>query len=466
MATLARLSAVVLIAVSSFAASAVDLYNNTNTGAVSNKPTIQTTFLTPGATHITQLVTYHWNNGRGAPPGTIALKSLSGPTYGPFKAQGTSGSNNAQNVNWVADVNITVPIGTYQIVDSDPNTWSQNAQTHGAGFAIIRGEHLPVGTVAPASPATPTPPATSVSRLPPAAMPPAPSPVVPIAKPVPPVTVPKPLPAPVTAPALKPLPSPAPAPSSAAFKPCSVNAGSIAAISPCAGAPGTKIAIKLSRALKSPLKEIVFKPYQVSGIAGATGAQVIAAVSGGATAAGSIYEVDAPRQLCIGTGGSWDLFPVDAANASQGDIGRFTVDCRAGVAPVTSGVPAPTPAPAPPPVAATPFKPCFTNAGSIASSSPCNAHAGDVVTVRLSRALKTPLAKIVFKPYSVTGIPGGVGAEVIVALSGSGLAAGSNYTLSAPRQLCLAGTGSWDLFPVDAKGAAQGDIGRLTVQCN
>ncbi|MGZ5643104.1 MAG: hypothetical protein ACXWGX_09000 [Usitatibacter sp.] len=418
----------------------MDLFNNTNTGAVGNRPTSQTTFLTSTSVHITQLVTYHWNGGKGAKPGTIGLKSLSGPVYGPFPAKGSAGQNNAPNVNWTADVNITVPTGTYEVVDSDPGTWSQNAQSRGAGFAIIRGEHVTAG-VSPTPPVVPSSP----SRLPPA--PPKAGPVVP-----PPKLV---LPAPV-----KPAPTPAPA----SFTPCFVNAGSIASMAPCQGAPGTKIAIKLSRAIKSPLSKAVFKPYSVKGIAGATAAQVIAALSGGATASGSFYEVDAPQQLCIGGGGSWDLFLIDAAGAGQGDIGRFTVDCRPGIAP-TGGAPAPTKPPPPPPAAATPFAPCFVNAGSIASSSPCNAHSGDVVTIKLSRALKTPLAKVVFKPYSVTGIPGGVGAQVIVNLSGSGLAAGSTYTLTAPAQLCLAGKGSWDLFPVDAKGAAQGDIGRINVQC-
>lgn len=435
----------------STAAAAIDLYNNTNTGAVQNHPTNQATFLTPSTVHVTQIVTYHWNNGHGAKPGTIALRSMSGPTYGPFPAKGTSGTNNAPNVNWVADVNITIPIGTYQIIDSDPNTWSQNAQSHSVGFAIIRGERLLPG-------ATPPPtvvPATPVSRLPPAK-----PPVVPVVpagpKPLPPVV--KPLP-----PALKPLPAGPAAPAS--FAPCMVNAGSVAALAPCKGAPGTKIAIKLSRALKSPLAEVVFKPYMVSGIPSGTGAQVIAAISGSATAAGSFYEVDAPKQLCIGGGGIWDLFLVDKAGAGQGDIGRFTVDCRPGVAP-TTGAPTPTTPPPPPPPAATPFAPCFVNAGSIASSSPCNARTGAVVTIKLSRALKTPLAKVVFKPYSVTGVPGGVGAQVIATLSGSGLAAGSTYTTTAPAQLCLAGRGSWDLFPVDAKGAAQGDIGRINIlQC-
>ena len=446
------------------AAGAADLFNNTNTGGVGNRPTAQTIFLTPGSVHITQLVTYHWNNGKGAKPGTIALKSLSGPVYGPYPAKGSSGQNNAPNVNWTADVNITVPIGTYEVVDSDPATWSQNAQSRGAGFAIIRGDHVAPG-------ASPVPP---VVQGPSGKLPPAP-PVVqpPVAKipPAPPVVQPPtaklpPAPPPLTPPKVVPTPpKPVSTPPPASFNPCFVNAGSIAAMAPCKGAPGTKIAIKLSRALKSPLTRVVFKPYQVTGIPGATGAQVIAAVKGGATAAGSFYEVDAPQQLCIGGGGSWDLFPIDAAGAAQGDIGRFTVDCRPGVAP-TGGAPGPTPPPAPPPPTPTAFAPCFVNSGSIASSSPCNAKPGALVTIKLSRALKTPLAKVVFKPYSVTGIPGAVGAQVIVNLSGSGLSAGSTYTLSAPQQLCLAGNGSWDLFPIDAKGVAQGDIGRINIQCH
>jgi hypothetical protein len=244
-----------------------------------------------------------------------------------------------------------------------------------------------------------------------------------------------------------------------------VNAGSIASMSPCQGAPKTKIAIQLSRAIRSPLKEVVFKPYSVRGIPGATGAQVIAAVSGGAVAAGSCYEVDAPAQLCIGGGGSWDLFLVDRNNAGQGDIGRFTVDCRPGAMPV-GGAPAPTPPPVAPPPQPKPFQPCFVNAGSIAASSPCNARPGDLVTVKLSRTLTSPLTRIVCKPYSLQGLPGATGAEVIAALSGSGVAAGTTYTLTAPAKLCLAGNGSWDLWPIDKNSQGQGDIGRINMHCH
>ncbi len=52
-------AAVIAGAFLSFGVAAADLFNNTNPGGVANKPTNQTIFLTPGSTHITELVTYH-----------------------------------------------------------------------------------------------------------------------------------------------------------------------------------------------------------------------------------------------------------------------------------------------------------------------------------------------------------------------------------------------------------------------
>ena len=104
MAHLARLLAVAGLSLA-FCVSAVaaDLFNNTNTGAVQNGASGQVLMATPTPVHVTELVTYHWNNGKGARPGTITLKSTSGQAYGPFPAKGTSGQNNAPNVNWIVD---------------------------------------------------------------------------------------------------------------------------------------------------------------------------------------------------------------------------------------------------------------------------------------------------------------------------------------------------------------------------
>jgi len=591
MALVARMLALAGMTLVSLSAHAADLFNNTNTGGVLNGATGRPMFMTPVTVHVTQLVTYHWNNGMGARPGTISLHSMSGPTYGPFPVQATSGQGNAPNVNWIADVNLTLPIGTYELIDSDPGTWSQNAMTRGIGFAIIRGEQ-----VSSTTPPPPPPPVVSTTpgRLPPPAAPPPvvppPGRTVPV-PPAPPVPTPT---GPVTElfnntntgavqngakgevllisytplhitqlqtyhwnnakgaapgtltlknasgfPTYGPFPArgtpgtnnvpnvnwladvnltlpagtyqlidsdpatwsqnsqshnigfaiirgtrggPAggtPAPGGGGtggaggggggktppvnFTPCMSNAGSIASMEPCAGAPGTKITLRLNRAIAKPLKGITFKPYQVTGIPGATGAQVLAPVSGNATAPGSFYEVDVPKQLCIGNGGSWDLFPFDTANTPQGDIGRFTVDCRAGVAPGGGGAPKPTTTPPPPPPGPAAFAPCFVNSGSVAAVSPCTVHPGDIITIRLSRNLTQPITKVTFKPYQV-GLPSATAAQVIVTVSGQATS-GSNYNFATPAQLCVGGTGSWDVWPYDAKGTGLGDIGRVNVIC-
>src|ERR1041385_7094600 len=117
-----RLAAVAAFFACALPAGAMDLYNNTNSGGVQNGPTAQALFMTPTPVHVTQIVTYHWNNGQGARPGSISLRSMNGSTYGPFQATGSSGQGNAPNVNGTANVDLQLGGGTYQVVDSDPNT--------------------------------------------------------------------------------------------------------------------------------------------------------------------------------------------------------------------------------------------------------------------------------------------------------------------------------------------------------
>ncbi len=131
-----------LAAVVATPAYAVDLCNNTNGNAVQNNPASHRTPCHLSApAHITQLVTYHWNNGQGAKPGTIMFfQPSTGIQFGPFAATGSPGQGGAPNVNWVADVNIVVPPGDYQVIDSEFATWSWNAGSQNNGFAIVRGD--------------------------------------------------------------------------------------------------------------------------------------------------------------------------------------------------------------------------------------------------------------------------------------------------------------------------------------
>jgi hypothetical protein len=123
-------------------AQAADLCNNGNVDGTLNNPAKGFTpcsFSSPA--HITKIVTYHWNDGRGAVPGTITLRDArTGEKYGPFSVTATSGQGGAPNVYWTANVDITVPAGDYRVIDSDVRTWSWNPASGGNGIVIISGE--------------------------------------------------------------------------------------------------------------------------------------------------------------------------------------------------------------------------------------------------------------------------------------------------------------------------------------
>lgn len=131
------------------------IFNNGNIDAVYNSPS-KPTVLSITAPHvITSIQNYHWNHGRGATPGTISLKSHTGQVYGPWNAKGSSGQGGAPNVYWTVYPNITIPAGTYTIVDSDLATWSQNSGSHGAGFTRIEGYKVSSGHTSNGGMATP-----------------------------------------------------------------------------------------------------------------------------------------------------------------------------------------------------------------------------------------------------------------------------------------------------------------------
>lgn len=79
------------------------------------------------------MINYHWNDGRGAPAGTVALRHSSGAVFGPWQARLVNG------VYWYVDGPISLPAGRYTVIDSDPNTWSQNSGSGGRGIVIWRG---------------------------------------------------------------------------------------------------------------------------------------------------------------------------------------------------------------------------------------------------------------------------------------------------------------------------------------
>ncbi len=123
----------------------ITLFDNTNGNPVGNGGA-PPTFGTGGKAYcVTYIQTYHWNNGAGAPPGTLGLKSSGGSgalpaTIGPFAAKASAGQNNAPNVNWyvyVPESPAHVIDGSYTCTDSGVATWSSNSSSGGAGFCIV-----------------------------------------------------------------------------------------------------------------------------------------------------------------------------------------------------------------------------------------------------------------------------------------------------------------------------------------
>ncbi len=109
-----------------------ELFSNNNIYGVENggnSPLV--TFSSP--TTVTFILTYHWNSGRGAPAGTIALKRDDGTVFGPWQVTVNS------RVYWEARPSVVIPAGRYQVIDSDPSTWAQNSGTGGLGIVRIMG---------------------------------------------------------------------------------------------------------------------------------------------------------------------------------------------------------------------------------------------------------------------------------------------------------------------------------------
>lgn len=114
------------------------LLNTTfNTSSVKNGPEDEASMTLQKRTMLQVITTYHWNNGRGAEPGYIAILK-DGVEDGRWAATGRSGSG-ASNVLWDVYPNYILEPGyTYSFVDSDRDTWSWNSAAS-FGFIELRG---------------------------------------------------------------------------------------------------------------------------------------------------------------------------------------------------------------------------------------------------------------------------------------------------------------------------------------
>jgi virginiamycin B lyase len=105
------------------------------------------------------------------------------------------------------------------------------------------------------------------------------------------------------------------------FKPCVVNAGSVGAVGPCFGPPGTTLTLEMSKTVPGGPGSLVFKTVVVSG----GPADVIVPVTPVAGSA-TVFSATAPPTLCAGPfPHTWNVWLSDATGGSQGEIGQFSI---------------------------------------------------------------------------------------------------------------------------------------------
>lgn len=105
---------------------------------------------------ITLLYTYHWNNGQGAPGGTITISKPCGSVVASFHTKGLPHAVRPQTpphcgcphepappgnrpLYWMVCEDFVLPAGSYRLDDSDHSTWATSPQTHGAGHCLMKG---------------------------------------------------------------------------------------------------------------------------------------------------------------------------------------------------------------------------------------------------------------------------------------------------------------------------------------
>lgn len=113
-----------------------------NIAAVQNGPSRPALIKLKTAVFVRTIRTYHWNNARGAKPGTITLTSGDGRVHGPWRARGLPGQGGVRNAYWEVRVDERIEAGTYTVSTSNNATWATNAGTGGRGFYTITWQEI------------------------------------------------------------------------------------------------------------------------------------------------------------------------------------------------------------------------------------------------------------------------------------------------------------------------------------
>ncbi|MCW8906146.1 MAG: hypothetical protein OQL28_02770 [Sedimenticola sp.] len=122
------------------------IYDTTMATPVDSVPLKPTRFTLYDRRTITRIQTFHWNQGKGAKPGSIALQGKDKKLFGPWVAKGKTNEKGLVNAYWEVTPNQPLEAGTYTVLDSEPGTWSRNPTKGNVGIVRIVGQQ---GAVVP-----------------------------------------------------------------------------------------------------------------------------------------------------------------------------------------------------------------------------------------------------------------------------------------------------------------------------
>ena len=127
---------ITLLAVSTTRAETVLNTENGNS-VTAGAPSAPTQFALRDFMVLTTVRTYHWNNGQGAPGGTISITNQSG------KAVYSGPAVVLSKYYWQAEPKLVFPPGSYTLTVSAPATWAHNAASGNRGMALVNADAIP-----------------------------------------------------------------------------------------------------------------------------------------------------------------------------------------------------------------------------------------------------------------------------------------------------------------------------------
>ena len=102
-----------------------------------NNPIYGAEFILSEPVIVTQIRTHHYNNGNGAPAGTIHVYCFS-QSRTAYKAQASRPSK----YYWEVRPNLVFPAGRYVVITSSPETQSRNAKSGLSCFTTVIGDKI------------------------------------------------------------------------------------------------------------------------------------------------------------------------------------------------------------------------------------------------------------------------------------------------------------------------------------